>query len=81
MAPMEIAKKVGCTPGLVYNIKGRLSGGRKKPGRPRKNRPPASNGVAFDSIFDAVKATQADLGRFRGALERINALVSEVLAG
>ena len=79
MAPMEIAKKVGCTPALVYNVKARLAGGPKKPGRPRKNAASA-NGVGFDSLFDAVKATQADLGRYRTVLERISNMVSDVLA-
>ena len=81
MAPMDIAKKLGCTPGLVYNVKSQLSGGVKKTGRPLKNLLPANNGVAgLDSILHAVRTSQADLGRYRTALERINSMVSEVLA-
>jgi hypothetical protein len=34
MAPMEIVKKIGCTPGLVYNVKSRLSGNAEKTGKP-----------------------------------------------
>jgi hypothetical protein len=51
-----------------------------RPGRPRKYPHPASNGVGFDSILDAVRSTQADLGRYRAALERIGSMVSEVLS-
>ena len=53
---------------------------KRGPGRPRKNPLPAANGVAFDSILNAVKNSQADLGRYRGALERIGTLISEALA-
>jgi hypothetical protein len=78
---MDIAKKVGCTPGLVYNVKSRLSGGMKTGGRRAKNTPRAANGLAgLDSILQAVRNTQTDVGRYRGALERIGSLISEVLA-
>jgi hypothetical protein len=81
MAPMDIAKKVGCTPGLVYNVKSSLSGGSKKAGRPKKTALPVANGFAgLDSIIHAVRTTQADLGRYRTALERIGSMLSEVLA-
>jgi hypothetical protein len=80
MAPMDIAKRIGCTPGLVYNVKSSLSGGAKDVGRQRKNTLPASNGVGFDSILDAVRNTEAQLGRYRTALERINTMLREVLA-
>jgi hypothetical protein len=53
---------------------------RRGPGRPRKNSPTASNGVGLDSILDAVKAMQGDLGRYRTVLEEIGSMVSEVLA-
>src|SRR5262245_16990801 len=36
MKPMDIAKKLSCTPALVYNVKARVAGGPAKrgPGRP-----------------------------------------------
>ena len=81
LTPMEIAKKVGCTPALVYGIKSGLAGGSKTAGRPRKNLLPATNGVSgLDSILAAVRNTEANLGRFRTVLERIGSMVSEVLA-
>jgi hypothetical protein len=80
MAPMDIAKKVGCTPGLVYNVKSTLSGGSKNAGRVNKNARPAANGFAgLDSILQTVRNTQADMGRYRAALERMQSLLSEVL--
>src|SRR5262249_55209787 len=81
MAPMDIAKKVGCTPALVYNVKSSLSGGAKKLGRPRKSALPATNGVVgLDSILHAVRNSQADLSRYRTVLERIGSMLSEALA-
>jgi hypothetical protein len=52
---------------------------RRGPGRPR-NALPAGNGVGLDAIIDAVRSTQADLGRYRTALERIGSMLDEVLA-
>jgi hypothetical protein len=53
---------------------------RRGPGRPRKDPLPVGNGVGLDSILDAVRNTQADLGRYREALERIGSMLDEVLA-
>ena len=71
-----------CPPGTAPTSPRRVScwSGREEAGPPAQERS-ESERREFDSLFDAVKATQADLGRFRGALERIGMLVSEVLAG
>jgi hypothetical protein len=53
---------------------------KRAPGRPGKNAA-SSNGVNLDSIFAAVKASEADLACYRGALERIGALLNAVLTG
>ena len=53
---------------------------RTRPGPPRRNPLPASSGADFDSLVDAVRNTQADLGRYRTVLERINSMVSQELA-
>lgn len=79
----EIAKKVGSTTGLVYNIKSSMNGSsgapRRGPGRPRKNVAPAGfDGLA--GIMDAVKNSERDKGRMRQALERIQAMVADALA-
>ena len=50
---------------------------RRGPGRPRKNPLPAAMGDGLEGIVAAVKASQQDLGRYRGALEKIQ----EILAG
>src|SRR5262249_7484522 len=52
---------------------------RRGPGPPRKNALPAANGVGLDAILDALRTTQADLGRYRTVLERIGSMLSEVL--
>jgi hypothetical protein len=92
MSPAEIAKKVGCTVGLVYNVKstgGKVKRGpgrppkaadgsaRRGPGRPRQA---ASNLDGLGAILDAVKSSQHDLGRFRGALEKIQDVIVGVLS-
>src|SRR5262252_6755888 len=53
---------------------------RRGPGRPRKNQLPGTSGVGLDSILEAVRSTQVDLGRYRAALERIGSMLDEVLA-
>ncbi len=87
MAPSDIAKKLGCTPGLVYGVKARVANGGKKPksgrgpGRPPKSKP-ATKG-SFDSlsgILDMVKRNEAERTRLLGALEKVAAMVRDALA-
>jgi hypothetical protein len=95
MSPAEIAKKVGCTVGLVYNIKstsggakvkrgpgrppvGAAAGPRRGPGRPRNA--PVAGLDGLGDIVAAVRASQQDLGRYRGALEKIQSVIAGVLA-
>jgi hypothetical protein len=90
MSPAAIAKKVGCTVGLVYNVKsasgksgpGRppKAGPRRGPGRPKMNPLPTGGLDGLAGIVTAVRASQQDLGRYRGALERIQAVLAGVLA-
>lgn len=76
----EIAKKLGCTPALVYNVKARLAkGGKRGPGRPAKvARSAGLDGIA--GILDAVKNTERERTALRSALERIQAMVADALA-
>ena len=81
MSAGEIAKKLGCTPALVYNVKARVAGGGKRrgPGRPRGR----SGGSSMDGLaglLDAVKGTERERAQLRGALEKIQALVRDALA-
>ena len=86
MSAAEIAKKVGCTTGLVYNVKSTAGMASKTgmrstrgPGRPRKVPAPASlNGL--DGILAAVKSSERDRTQMRAALERIQAVVADALA-
>jgi hypothetical protein len=85
MSPAEIAKKVGCTVGLVYNLKSTSGMAVKRgperprmaavggPGRPRKNQGTGLNGLG--EIVAAVQASQRDLGRYRDALTKIQAVL------
>ena len=90
----DIAKKVGCTTGLVCNVKARMSGGAKKgrrgrpratrgPGRPRKSArggssPTAASGL--DGILAAVRGAERKRTQMRAALERIQAVIADALA-
>ena len=87
MAPADIAKKVGCTPALVYNVKAKASGGSKpngakrKPGRPAKAKAaPATGSNGLATILDAVKNSENERKQLRAALEKIQAVIQGVLA-
>jgi len=84
MSTGDIAKKVGCTVGLVYNVKstmGRSSGGsRRGPGRPRK---PATSAARLDGlagIVDAVRTAERERAHLRGVLEKLQAAIADALA-
>lgn len=83
MSVGEIAKKVGCTPALVYNVKARMSGGVRKrgPGRPPKAKPVAASGTlaGLSGLLDAVKGTERERAQLRMALEKIQAVIAEAL--
>lgn len=83
MSASEIAEKVGCTTALVYNVKASMGRGgaavvRRGPGRPRTSAAPSSaDGLA--GILDMVKNADRDRGRMRAALEKIQAVIADVL--
>ena len=83
MSAADIAKRVGSTTALVYNIKSSMNGSagapRRGPGRPRKNVGDAGlDGIA--GIMDAVKNSERDKARMRQALERIRMVLADALA-
>lgn len=83
MSATDIAKKIDCTPALVYNVKARMSGGTKRPG---PGRPPKQKGASapqldgLGAILEAVKNSERERAQLRGALERIQAVLRDVLA-
>ncbi|MBP8299111.1 MAG: hypothetical protein KA020_02000 [Planctomycetes bacterium] len=84
MSVADIAKKVGCTPALAYNVKARMSKGPGRgPGRPPKSAKPAANLQNLDglaSIIQAVKGSEQQRAQMRTALERIQAIIADALA-
>lgn len=78
VAPTAIAKQVGCTVGLVYNVKSRMGGTPKRgPGRPPKR---ASAGVSgLDSIIATMRSSAQERERLQATLKRISALIAEAL--
>jgi hypothetical protein len=96
MSAADIAEKVGCTPGLVYNIKSTSGQSKKRaprepgqaratrgPGRPRKNARGGSASAAvagLDGILAAVRGAERERTQMRAALERIRAVIADALA-
>lgn len=81
LSAAEIAKKVGCTTALVYNIKSSMGKAvRRGPGRPPKA---AGTTVGLDSlagIVDAVRNAERERNHLRSVLERLQAVVADALA-
>ena len=81
MSAADIAKKVGCTPNLVYVIKAHAKAGKRGPGRPRKvatSSSPKIDGLA--GILDAVQNSERQRVQLREALEKIQAVLVNALA-
>ncbi len=85
----DIAKKVGCTVALVYNIKSKDAGGGTakakagaKPGRKpgRKAAAPSIGGSDLGAILTAVKNAEIERLQMRAALEKISAVINDALA-
>jgi transposase len=86
MSVSEIAKKVGCTPALAYNVKARMSTGpRRGPGRPPKATKSATslagmtNLDGLQGIIQAVKGAETQRAQLRTALERIQTIIADAL--
>jgi len=87
MSPMDIAKRVNCTPAVVYDVKARLGGGGSAPAKRGPSRPPKSASSSGDSgmdglagILDMVKNSDRERAALRTALEKIQAVIEGVLA-
>ena len=78
LGAIEIAKKVGCTPALVYNVKARMAGGQKRsPNRPAS---PVRVRDGLSSVLEAVKNSERERAQLRAALERLQTVVQDALA-
>ena len=80
---VDIAKKLGCSPAQVYNVRVRMNGGKKSgrgPGRPRKSVAPAAAMDGLAGIVDMVKKSEAERARLHGALTKMAAILREALA-
>ena len=81
MTAAEIAKKVGCTVALVYNIKAKSAEASTAKGN--RGRKPASTKAAsgdLNSILTAVKNAEMERLKMRAALEKISAVINDALA-
>ena len=78
MTAAEIAKKVGCTTGLVYNVKSTMGRSAKRgPGRPAKV---ASSVNGIEGILAAVQGAERERAQLRAALERVQSVIADALA-
>jgi len=90
LSTAEIAKKVGCTPALVYNVKAKAGGAKKRgPGRPakakgtkgtRKAAASISSAAGIEGILAAVKGAEQERAKMLAALEKIQVVLADVLA-
>jgi transposase-like protein len=92
MTAAEIAKRVGCTVALVYNIKSKAQGGDNKaqsgdkPAKGKPGRKPAaaaSSGIAggdLEAILTAVKNAEKERIQMRAALEKIAGIIQDALS-
>lgn len=80
MSVADIAKKVGCTPNLVYVINAHAKAGKRGPGRPPKVKAAASGLDGLAGILDAVKNRDRQRVQLRAALEKIQAVLADALA-
>ena len=91
MSVADIVKKLGCKPGLVYNVKARMGGDTKKPakakaakvrgGKTAAAKAVAASGGGIEAIIAAVKGAEAERARLRSALEKMAAVIAQALAG
>ncbi len=86
MSAADIAKKVGCTPALVYNVKAKQGGAKKRePGRPAKTqstktKATTSASAGLDGILAAVRGAEQERIQLRSALEQIQSVIASALA-
>ena len=82
MTAAEIAKKVGCTVALVYNLTAKATGGTSS--KKKRGRKPAALGSSDNSdlsaILTAVKNAEKERTQMRTTLEKISSLIDEALA-
>ena len=83
MTVSDIAKKVGCTPALVYNVKARA----ETPAKRGTGRPPKAKAAPVMAGFDgiagivaAVQASERERARLRAALEKVQAVIADALS-
>jgi hypothetical protein len=88
MSAGDIAKKLGCRPALVYNVKARMGMATKRgPGRPKGSKNAPKKPVAavpagldgLSGIIAAVRNSEQQRAQLRATLERIHALVRSAL--
>jgi len=77
LSAADIAKKVGCTVGLVYNVKSKGGGERRGAGRPPKSRAAVANDL--DAFVSSIRHAEKERERLRATLQRVAAVLSEVL--
>lgn len=81
----EIAKQVGCTVGLVYNVKSSMTKGtgtgqaaKRGPGRPRKVAAAPSATAGLDGVIASLKDGERERERLLRALQQIRGILESL---
>jgi hypothetical protein len=78
---MDIAKKLKCTPPLVYNVRSRMAGGsKKKRVKTVGGRHAVDKSGDLEAVLIAVRNAEQQRARMVRALKRIDAIVRKSLA-
>jgi hypothetical protein len=74
----DIARQVGCTVGLVYNVKSRMGGAALR--RPARASQLRSNGSSnLDDFIETVRRSERERQRLHATLQAVARVIAEVL--
>lgn len=78
----DIARQVGCTLGLVYNVKARMGRGgtaERKPGRPTKSQSLSTGTFDYSTFLAGIRSSEEETQQLRATLERVAQMISNAL--
>ena len=80
LKPAQIAKRVGCSPNLVYVVKSKSGTVKRSVGRPRKAKATVGTGGDLANLVQGLKAIQQERDAYRAELEDIRKRLDAVLS-
>jgi hypothetical protein len=76
LTPADIAKKVGCTVGLVYNVKSR---GELAKGPLRRSKRAATATLGLGGLAESIRQIEKEHAHLRAVLQRVADAIAKVL--